>query len=90
MLGVVCDDDKGRFQMAVLVGVPDVPDVSTNQHVYMVYGMRAVNGHSDLIDQTKIATRIRDEHFHLLSAITHKTKAHLIPSIIKSGIMPGG
>eukprot|EP00972_Heterocapsa_arctica_P029444 4336049-Heterocapsa_arctica.AAC.1 len=41
MLGVVCDDDKARFQMAVLVGVPDVPDPSTKLHVYMVYGMRA-------------------------------------------------
>eukprot|EP00972_Heterocapsa_arctica_P018057 2668902-Heterocapsa_arctica.AAC.1 len=76
--------------MAVLVGVPDVPDPSTMLHVYMIYGMRAVSGHSDLIDQTNIAACIRDEHFHLLSAITHKTKAHLIPSSIKSGIMPGG
>eukprot|EP00972_Heterocapsa_arctica_P008950 1314138-Heterocapsa_arctica.AAC.1 len=90
MLGVVCDDDKGRFQLAVLVGVPDVPDPSTKLHVYMIYGMRAVSGHSDLTDQNKIATRIRDEHFHLLSAITHKTNAHLIPSIIKSVIMSGG
>eukprot|EP00972_Heterocapsa_arctica_P059756 8812419-Heterocapsa_arctica.AAC.1 len=90
MFGVVCDDDQGRFQMAVIVGVPDVPDFSTKQHVYMVYGMRAVSGDSDEIDQSKIATRIRDEHYPLMSAITHKTKAHLIPSIIKSGIRPGG
>eukprot|EP00972_Heterocapsa_arctica_P043369 6399618-Heterocapsa_arctica.AAC.1 len=52
--------------------------------------MRAVNGHSDRIDQAKIATPVRDEHFPLMSALTHKTKAHLLPSIIRSGIMPGG
>eukprot|EP00972_Heterocapsa_arctica_P012447 1828975-Heterocapsa_arctica.AAC.1 len=52
--------------------------------------MRAVSGHSDVIDQDKIATPVRDEHFPLMSAITRKTRAHLIPSIIKSGIMPGG
>eukprot|EP00972_Heterocapsa_arctica_P005088 755641-Heterocapsa_arctica.AAC.1 len=90
MLGVVCDDDKGRFQLAVLVAVPDVPDPSTKLQVHQIYGMRAVSGHSVLIDQDKIATRLLDEHFHLLSAITHKTKAHLIPGIVKSGILPGG
>eukprot|EP00972_Heterocapsa_arctica_P097560 14394409-Heterocapsa_arctica.AAC.1 len=75
--------------MAVLVGVPDVPDISTKQHVYAVYGMLAVSGHSDEIDQSKIATRLLDEHYHHLATITHNTKAHLIPSIIKSGIRPG-
>eukprot|EP00972_Heterocapsa_arctica_P109768 16162021-Heterocapsa_arctica.AAC.1 len=55
--------------MAVLVGVPDAPDISTKQHVSMVYGMRAVSGHFDEIDQSKVATRIRDEHYPLMSAI---------------------
>eukprot|EP00972_Heterocapsa_arctica_P103905 15313806-Heterocapsa_arctica.AAC.1 len=50
--------------------------------------MRAVSGHSDEIDQSKIANGLLDEHYHHLAAITHKTKAHLIPSIIKSGIRP--
>eukprot|EP00972_Heterocapsa_arctica_P045322 6690250-Heterocapsa_arctica.AAC.1 len=52
--------------------------------------MRAVNGHSDVINQDKVATPVRDEHFLLMSAITHKTRAHLLPGIIKSGILPGG
>eukprot|EP00972_Heterocapsa_arctica_P042166 6215774-Heterocapsa_arctica.AAC.1 len=28
MFGVVKDDDKGRFQMAVVVAAPDIPDPS--------------------------------------------------------------
>eukprot|EP00972_Heterocapsa_arctica_P048678 7174788-Heterocapsa_arctica.AAC.1 len=56
MLGVVMGDDKGRFQMAVLVAAPDVPDPSTKLHVHQIYAMRAVSGHSDEIDQDKIAT----------------------------------
>eukprot|EP00972_Heterocapsa_arctica_P057614 8499992-Heterocapsa_arctica.AAC.1 len=76
--------------MAVLVTAPDVPDPSTKLHVHQIYAMRAVSGHSDFIDQDKIATPLRDEHFPLMSTITHKTRAHLIPSIIKSVISPGG
>eukprot|EP00972_Heterocapsa_arctica_P109472 16118997-Heterocapsa_arctica.AAC.1 len=60
MLGVVCDDDKGRFQLAVFVAAPDVPDPSTKLHVHQIYAMRAVSGHSDNIDQDKIATRLSD------------------------------
>eukprot|EP00972_Heterocapsa_arctica_P052987 7802063-Heterocapsa_arctica.AAC.1 len=76
--------------MAVLVATPDHEDVSTKRHVLKIYGMRAVSGHSSEIDQSKIATRIRTEHYDLMSAITHKTRAHLIPSILKLGIKPGG
>eukprot|EP00972_Heterocapsa_arctica_P069935 10332154-Heterocapsa_arctica.AAC.1 len=52
--------------------------------------MRAVNGHSHTINQDKIAARVTEAHFPLMSAITHKTQSHLLPAIIKSGILPGG
>eukprot|EP00972_Heterocapsa_arctica_P059559 8784123-Heterocapsa_arctica.AAC.1 len=90
MLGIVLDDDKGRFQLGVLVAEPDTPDPSRKLNVFKIHAMRAVNGHSDVINQEKIATPIRDEHFPLMSAITHKTEARLMPAIINSGIMPGG
>eukprot|EP00972_Heterocapsa_arctica_P013108 1925634-Heterocapsa_arctica.AAC.1 len=47
MLGVVMDDDKGRFQMAVVVAAPDAPDPSRKLNVYKIHAMRAVSGHSD-------------------------------------------
>eukprot|EP00972_Heterocapsa_arctica_P031492 4638775-Heterocapsa_arctica.AAC.1 len=57
--------------------------------VYSIYAMRAVNGHSLRIDQSKIAAPLTAQHAVLLSAITHKTQARHIPSIIKYGLRPG-
>eukprot|EP00972_Heterocapsa_arctica_P011124 1629340-Heterocapsa_arctica.AAC.1 len=52
--------------------------------------MRAVNGHSLRMDQSKIATPLTPQHVNLLSAITHKTQARHIPNIIKYGLRPVG
>eukprot|EP00972_Heterocapsa_arctica_P010813 1585392-Heterocapsa_arctica.AAC.1 len=90
MFGVCNDDDKGRLQMAVLVAAPNHVDINTKRHVLKIYGMRAVSGHSSDIDQTNMATRVRPEHYALMSAITHKTRADFIPSILNMGIKPGG
>eukprot|EP00972_Heterocapsa_arctica_P066413 9800143-Heterocapsa_arctica.AAC.1 len=72
--------------MAVLVPTND--NVSTKRNVLKVYGMRAVSGHSSEIDQSKLATRLKPEHYDLMSAITHKTRADLLPSIFRLGIVP--
>eukprot|EP00972_Heterocapsa_arctica_P107247 15798418-Heterocapsa_arctica.AAC.1 len=52
--------------------------------------MRAVNGHSTRIDQSKIAAPVTEAHFDLMSAITHKTRSRHLPDIIKYRILPGG
>eukprot|EP00972_Heterocapsa_arctica_P107064 15772709-Heterocapsa_arctica.AAC.1 len=74
--------------MAVLVATGN--DVSAKRTVLVVYGMRAVSGHSSDIDQRKLATRLRPEHYALMSAITHKTRSDLIPNLFKCGLIPGG
>eukprot|EP00972_Heterocapsa_arctica_P034560 5088090-Heterocapsa_arctica.AAC.1 len=61
MLGIVLDDDKGRFQLGVPLAVPVVGAHESTDHtqklrVHAMYAMRAVNGHSLQIDQSKIAT----------------------------------
>eukprot|EP00972_Heterocapsa_arctica_P078048 11510622-Heterocapsa_arctica.AAC.1 len=66
MLGIVLDDDKGRFQLGVLVAVPgahESTDHTQKLRVYEIYAMRAVNGHSLRIDQSKIAAPVKEEHF---------------------------
>eukprot|EP00972_Heterocapsa_arctica_P082117 12103816-Heterocapsa_arctica.AAC.1 len=90
MHGIVLDDDKGRFQLGVLVAEPDVLDPTMKLRAHAIYAMRAVNGHSHRIDQTKIATPVTEAHFDLMSAITHKTQSRHLPGIIKFGILPGG
>eukprot|EP00972_Heterocapsa_arctica_P070969 10485390-Heterocapsa_arctica.AAC.1 len=94
-LGIVLDDDKGRFQLGVIVaapvkGAPWSTDTTTKLRVHHIYAMRATNGHSVRIDQTKISTPLTAEHAPLVSALTHKTEARNIPSIIKFGLRPGG
>eukprot|EP00972_Heterocapsa_arctica_P095330 14060286-Heterocapsa_arctica.AAC.1 len=95
MLGIVLDDDKGRFQLGVLVAVPDAgahesTDLTQKLRVHTIHAMRAVNSHSLRIDQSKIACPVKAEHFELMSAITHKTQSRHLPRIIKYGILPGG
>eukprot|EP00972_Heterocapsa_arctica_P071949 10627793-Heterocapsa_arctica.AAC.1 len=38
---IVLDDDKGGFQLGVLVAEPDIPDPSRKLRVFKIYAMRA-------------------------------------------------
>eukprot|EP00972_Heterocapsa_arctica_P081179 11962859-Heterocapsa_arctica.AAC.1 len=78
------DDDKGRFQMAVVCAAPTaIPrDRSQKLRVFEIGAVRAVGGHSLALDQTQISTPLTEEHAEHISALTHKTKAENIPDIL--------
>eukprot|EP00972_Heterocapsa_arctica_P087485 12901213-Heterocapsa_arctica.AAC.1 len=95
MLGIALDDDKGRFQVGVLVaspisGSPRGTDLSQKLRVYAIHSMRAVSGHSHRIDQAKLTAPLGVEFANDVSALTHKTQACRIPDIIRWGLRPGG
>eukprot|EP00972_Heterocapsa_arctica_P088022 12979680-Heterocapsa_arctica.AAC.1 len=82
LIGIVLDDDKGRFQMAVVCAVPTIADRTQKLRVFEIGAIRAVSGHTLDVDQSQIATPLTAEHAIYISALTHKTRADNIPDII--------